>query len=269
MSRAASLTRPNRADSTDRDLAASRLFDELLSCDSAQQRDEIRTQLVELHLDLCDSLAGRYAGKGIERDDLVQVARIGLLQAINRYRPERGTFVGFAIPTITGELKRHFRDHGWTVRPPRRLQELRLRYLAVTDVATQEGLAAPSESELLRSLSIDRPTLAECQNLSAVYSPLSLDRTFSDEPDAEPAHRLASVDPDLDALPDRLSLRRAIAQLSPRQRAVLNWRFVEDNTQREIALRLGISQMQVSRILTQTLDDLRSGLSEDTEPLAS
>lgn len=258
--------RPRRTDDVERDLATRKLFEQLLHGESVTERKEARDRVFELHLDLADALAGRYARKGIDRDDLVQVARLGLLHAINRYRPERGSFVGFAIPTITGELKRHFRDHGWTVRPPRRLQELRLRYLAAQDEATQQGASTPRDQDLQDVLHIDRRTLSQCRNLSAAYSPLSLNRTFSDESDdSELTHRLWSVDEDLEMVPTRLSLRQAIARLSPRQRSILDWRFVEECTQREIALRLGISQMQVSRILAQIVADLRSWLSDDGE----
>jgi len=258
--------RTRRHDDTERDHCTRELFEQLLTSDCPSQRTEARDQILKLHLDLSDALAGRYARKGIDRDDLVQVARLGLLHAINRYRPDRGSFVGFAIPTITGELKRHFRDHGWTVRPPRRLQELRLRYLAAQDEATQQGSTTPPDGDLLKALQIDRRTLSQCRNLSAAYSPLSLDRTFSDESDdTELTHRLWSVDEDLELLPIRLSLRQAIARLSPRQRSILNWRFGEECTQREIATRLGISQMQVSRILTQIVTDLRVWLADDGE----
>ena len=139
--------RTRRHDDTERDHCTRELFEQLLTSDCPSQRTEARDQILKLHLDLSDALAGRYARKGIDRDDLVQVARLGLLHAINRYRPDRGSFVGFAIPTITGELKRHFRDHGWTVRPPRRLQELRLRYLAAQDEATQQGSTTPPDGE--------------------------------------------------------------------------------------------------------------------------
>lgn len=254
-----------------RERSTERLFRELMDAASSQaQRDSAREEILALHLDLCDSLAGRYATRGIERDDLVQVARLGLLNAIDRYRPERGNFVGFAIPTITGELKRHFRDHGWAVRPPRRLQELRVRYLCAEDEATQAGLGTPAEGELLDALQVDSRTLAECRNLGAAYSPLSLDRPVGDAPGAAGlGQRLWAMDDDLESLPDRLSLRQAMAGLTPRQRLIVEWRFAEECTQREIADRLGISQMQVSRLIAQVVAQLRASLDVTTEPLAS
>jgi RNA polymerase sigma-B factor len=257
--------RPSRH--VERDLKAVTLFEQLAKAVPCE-RQALRNRILELHLDLCDALAAHYAGKGIERDDLVQVARLGLVHAINRYHPERGSFVGFAIPTINGELKRYFRDHGWAVRPPRRLQEVRLRYLAAQEAASHDGIAAPCESDLLASLQCDRRTLAECQNLSAAYSPLSLDRGGSDESDdAELTHLVATVDENLEFLAVRLSLQRAIAALSPRRRTILHWRFVEECTQREIADRLSISQMQVSRILGQIIDELRARLNDHDEQL--
>lgn len=252
----------------ERELVTDQLFTELADADPARG-DEIREELLSLHLEVCDALASRYARRGIDRDDLVQVARLGLLHAITRYHPERGNFLAFAVPTITGELKRHFRDHGWTVRPPRRLQEMRIRYIATEDQATQAGHGAASDDDLREALHVDARTLAECRNLGAAYAPLSLDRAVGDDPHASLGQRLSTIDEDLESVPDRLSLQRAMASLTPRQRAIVQWRFADEYTQRQIAERLGVSQMQVSRLLTQILAQLRDSLDADPEPLAS
>lgn len=192
-------------------------------------------ELVLDHLDLCEALARRYANRGIDLDDLVQVARVGLVCAAQRFRPEAGAFVPYAVATITGEIKRHFRS-SWMVRPPRRLQE-------------QRSDEAPHEQR-------------ETDALSA-FRPVSLDSsTVGDE-----AHvvELPVTDHDLELLPDLLTLHSAVDRLDTVERQVLRLRFVDDLPQSEIGRRLGVSQMQVSRILSRVL----AGLREEMEPAAA
>ena len=251
-------------DDRERDNEVNELFEVRRAAPAEADRIAARDRILELHLDLCDALANRYARRGIDRDDLVQVARIGLLYAIDRYQPSRGTFVGFAVPTITGELKRYFRDHGWAVRPPRSMQELRQRFLDAENEAVQQGQATPADSELLESLQVDQRTLGECRNLNAAYSPLSLDVRVGEGADDLASH-LGMLDHEVEMLPVWMSLQRAVARLGERDHSILHWRFVEECTQHEIAERLGVSQMQVSRILTQIIAKLRDML--DVSPL--
>lgn len=225
-------------------------------CDTVRER--LFEEIVLLNLDLCESLARRYANRGVDLDDLLQVARAGLVCAVRRYRPELPNFTAYAVPTITGELKRHFRDHGWVVRPPRRLQELRARAVATRREAEQQLQGSVSTAELSGLLGVAAPDVAECEHLG--FRPLSLESS-PDGADAFPlAERLASEDRDLELLPDLLSLREAVARLGERDLAILRWRFVDECTQAEIGRRLGVSQMQVSRLIGRLLAELRARL---------
>ena len=218
------------------------------------------TALVEGHLGLADSLARQYAHRGVDLDDLVQVARLGLLLAAVRFRPECGeSFPAFAVPTIRGELKRHFRDHGWMVRPPRRVQELRARARSARQDLEQRCGHAPSTAELAEELHVDPTALEECASADTSYSPLSLDATTANH-DAPLAERLGAEASELEGLADVLTLRRELRHLTPRERRIVSWRFADGLTQSEIGERLGVSQMQVSRILSGILARLRSAL---------
>jgi len=243
------------------------LFITLSQATSPEERKRITTELVELNLPLCDALATRYLGRGVEFDDLVQVARTALWIAIQRFRPDEGrSLASYAVPTITGELKRHFRDHCWVVRPPRPIQELGSRTTRATDDLEQASGRHVSVQEIGDALGFDAKQVTECLIARAGYRPLSLDATTDDS--ASLGSLLSNGEDIASDLTDRIALRRALAQLSPRDRQVLAWRFDEDCTQSEIAERLGLSQMQVSRILRRILDSTRE-LLEPAEPLAS
>ena len=192
-------------------------------------------ELVLDHLDLCEALARRYANRGIDLDDLIQVARVGLVCAAQRFRPEAGAFVPYAVATITGEIKRHFRS-SWMVRPPRRLQEQR----------SDDAPHAQRETDAL-----------------SAFRPVSLDSTTAG--DEAHAVELPVTDHDLELLPDLLTLHSAVDRLDSVERQVLRMRFVDDLAQSEIGRRLGVSQMQVSRILSRVL----AGLREEMEPAAA
>lgn len=224
------------------------------------ERASLVEEAVRDHLPLADALARQYAHRGIELDDLVQVARLGLLLAIERFQPEAGTpFEAFAVPTIKGEIKRYFRDHGWVVRPPRRIQELRARMRSARDSLEQQGGHAPTTAELARELDVDADDLAECAAADNSFTPLSLDATFGGQ-DTPLVERLESAVSGVDSVADVLALRRELGRLRPRQLRVLRWRFADGLTQCEIGALLGVSQMQVSRILSATLAQLRIAL---------
>lgn len=242
-----------------REKKTQQLFREIGACRSPHVRQDLLAEVVETNLDLCESLARRYANRGLEQDDLVQVASESLVSAVQRYQPDKGEFAAFAIPTITGGLKRYFRDFGWVVRPPRRVQELRARTAALRGEAEQSRQATLSLAELSEEMGVDQRQLAECEGIGLSYRPLSLDAPASGT-DATLGQHLASEDRDLEALPDILSVREAVSQLSRRDRLVLRWRFADGDTQSQIAERLGVSQMQVSRILSRILDTMRSML---------
>jgi RNA polymerase sigma-B factor len=252
---------------TRREELTRQLFAQLQDAVSDDERETITTQLVEINLPLGDALAARYLGRGVDFDDLQQVARTALWVAIGRFRPAEGrSFVSFAVPTITGELKRYFRDHCWVVRPPRQIQDLRVVTARAREDLEQSTGRAVTTQEIGDHLGIDQKQVAECLIARAGYRPLSLDAPTSNESSTLGAS--LSTDGDIAAeLTDRLALRRALSQLSPRDQQVLVWRFDEECTQSEIAVRLGLSQMQVSRIIRRILDTTRD-LLEPAAPLA-
>lgn len=218
-------------------------------------RQALLEQIVAEYITLADALARRYAHRGIELDDLKQVARLALVKAAHRYRPGSSGFPAFAVPTITGELKRHFRDHGWMVRPPRRLQELRVVVSQHDSIeSARAGQSSRDSSDLV---GISDAELAEVRSLTWSYRPQSLDAARSNGDKVTLGDGLGGTDRRLEELPALLTLRAAVARLSQRDRTIVRWRFVEECTQAEIGDRLGISQMQVSRILTRILSRLR------------
>ena len=243
----------------------SRLFTERDACTVALERAALEESLVRLHLALADGIASRYAGRGLERDDLVQVARLGLLKAVHRFRVDRGVaFPAFASPTITGEVKRHFRDHGWAVRPPRRLQELHARVGPTSRDLEQRLHRPPSQEELAHALEVEPAELERALEAASGFTALSIDhRPGDDAPSLE--QQLPAEDDGIGHVEDRVALRSAIRSLTARERYVVSLRFDEDLTQSQIAQRLGVSQMQVSRILTKLLAHLR----EELEPVVT
>jgi RNA polymerase sigma-B factor len=255
-------------DVTAREQRTESLLATLAEAATESEREAITAELVELNLGLCDALAHRYANRGADRDDLIQVARLALFMAVRRYRPEAGrSFAAFAVPTITGELKRYFRDHCWVVRPPRRIQELRARVSRQGQYLEQSLGRSATTAELVEELEVDEGLLRESRVADGSFRPWSLDAPFDAEADTTLASTLADDDEAIDRLTDRLALQRALAGISGRDRQVLRWRFEEGCTQGEIGRRLGISQMQVSRIIRRILEQARRALTAP-EPLA-
>lgn len=243
------------------------LFETLSEATTPQERERITTEIFELNLPLGDALATRYIGRGVDFDDLVQVARTALWIAIQRFRPsESRSLASYAVPTITGELKRYFRDHCWVVRPPRQIQDLGSLTSRTTEGLEQSTGRKVTVREIGDALGVDEKQVAESIIARAGYRPLSLDATTGDS--ASVGSFLAADEDLAGELTERLALRRALDELSERDRQVLVWRFEEDCTQSEIAARLGLSQMQVSRIIRRILDTTREML-EPAERLAS
>lgn len=233
----------------------------------AGRRAALVERIVVRTIPLADSFALRYSGRGIETDDLVQVARTALVKAVHRYRPGTGSgFAAFAAPTVSGEIKRWFRDQGWAVRPPRRVQELRAS-LVVEEERMRHLLARdPGDAELAAVLGVTAADVAEARMCSAGYHAASLDAPTAGGTSVG-EHFLAS-DSLAETIEVRDALHRSLALLTDRQRMVLGLRYVEELTQSEIGERIGVSQMQVSRILRGILEVLRSRLlTEDVEPM--
>ncbi len=242
------------------------LFAELATLDKDDpRRERLREILVEEHLPLVRHFARRFSNRGEPFDDLLQVGTLGLIAAIDRFDPSRGVeFLSFAVPTITGEIKRHFRDQGWSVRVPRRLQELHLSLNAAVGELAQKNGRAPTPSELAEHLGIPRAEVLEGLAVANAYRSSSLDERLSGEDDSPTlAATLGEEDAALEGVEYRESLQPLLATIPARERRILILRFFGNMTQSQIAADIGISQMHVSRLLSQTLAKLREGLLKD------
>ncbi len=240
------------------------MFRELASLDAdSPDFQRHRDKIVERCLPLADHIARRFEGRGEPRDDLVQVARVGLVNAVKRFDVETGSdFVSFAVPTIMGEVRRHFRDNSWSVKVPRRLKELHLRLGAATADLSQRLGRAPTATELAQELEMDRVEVIEGLVAGSSYNTLSIDSGggSGDEEARAIADTLGDVDDSLERIENREALRPLLEGLPERERTVLVLRFFDSMTQTQIAERVGISQMHVSRLLAKSLARLRDEL---------
>jgi RNA polymerase sigma-B factor len=229
------------------------------------ERRPIRDELVELHLPLVEYLARRFRNRGEPLDDLVQVATIGLIKSVDRFDLERGVeFSTYATPTIVGEIKRHFRDKGWAIRVPRRLQELKLSLNKATAELSQRNGRAPTVAELAVHLELTEEDVLEGLESANAYSAISLDAPdVADEGSTAVSDSLGALDEALEGVVYRESLKPLLEALPPREKNILMLRFFANMTQSQIAADLGISQMHVSRLLAKTLAQLREDLLVD------
>ncbi len=242
------------------------LFSQLRADDvSEAERARLRDELVRLHLPLVEHFARRFLNRGEPFDDLLQVGTIGLIKAIDRFDTERGVeFSTYATPTIVGEIKRHFRDRGWAIRVPRRLQELRLAITTATAELTQEHGRSPTVSELARVIGVSDEEMLEGLESSNAYSTLSLDAPDSSEDSAlSMIDVIGSDDVALEHVEDRETIKPLLEALDPREKHILTLRFFRGMTQSQIAAEIGISQMHVSRLLARTLQRLRDDLAAE------
>lgn len=228
------------------------------------QRQQLIDQAVLANLPAADALARRYHSRSVPLDDLIQVARLSLVTAANRFDPEHGSnFLAYASPTITGDLRKYFRDHGWSIRPPRRVQEAHLKArIAVVELAQSLG-REPLASEIAEAIEVDEATVVQAQIAGEGYASLSLDFPTSVEDDETLGDTLGCIDAEFARAELRLMLRPLLATLAERDRKVLSLRYLDGMTQQEVGEEIGISQMQVSRILSRILDELRRGLGID------
>jgi RNA polymerase sigma-B factor len=224
------------------------------------ERRAARDELVELNLPLVHHCARRFGSRGEPHEDLVQVGTIGLINAIDRFDPERGVeFSTYATPTILGEIKRHFRDKGWAVRVPRRLQELRLQINAVSGDLAQKLGRSPTPREISEAIGRPVEEVLEALESGQAYSTASLDAGSDDDDGASGLlNTLGTEDDNLALVEIRESLRPLLEGLEPREKRILLLRFFKNMTQSQIAADLGISQMHVSRLLNRTLERLRT-----------
>ncbi|MBU3065999.1 RNA polymerase sigma factor SigF [Nocardia sp. NEAU-G5] len=224
------------------------------------QREAARSEIIRLCLPLADHIARRFIGRGEGYDDLHQVARLGLVLAVDRYDVSRRTsFLSFAIPTMMGEVRRYFRDGTWATRVPRRLKELRMRLGPATERLAQKLQRMPTARELSTELDTDIIEITQAMVASNAYRSGSLDEVVADDDNdnCPAAAHLGVEEPCYELTEDAMAVRPLIAELPARERRILIMRFFESKTQTQIARAMNISQMQVSRILMQTLRQLR------------
>jgi RNA polymerase sigma-B factor len=231
--------------------------------DGSPQARALRDELTEMHLPLVRYLARRFADRHIPLDDLVQVGCIGLIKAVDRFDIERGVeFASYATPTILGEIRRHFRDHGWLVHVPRRAQELQATVARARSELSQELHRAPTVAELAQRTGVSDDQIVEVLDIAHGYTGVPIDVLTDPSTGSEKAV-LAFNDMGLDAVEMRAVLRPALESLSEREQLVLLLRFVAGKTQTEIADIVGVSQMQVSRLIARSLSELRDRLQPD------
>jgi RNA polymerase sigma-B factor len=217
-------------------------------------------RLVEDHLDVATTMAARYRNRGIDLDDLQQVALLGLTKAAHRFDPDLGhDFMSFAVPTIRGELRRHFRDLGWVVRPPRRVQELQARISSAQSQLEQALGRSPRPSEVASHLGVSLDDVVEALSADGCFTPTSLD-TPLDDVTTTIGDMIGEEDTTVEAVEAKVVLEPLIAELPARERRILFMRFYEERSQQDIADAVGLTQAQVSRILARLLTQLRSSL---------
>ncbi|CAN5567772.1 N/A [soil metagenome] len=220
----------------------------------------VRDELIEAHLRLAEHLARRFNNRGVALDDLIQVASLGLVKAVERFDPERGLeFSTFATPTIVGELKRHFRDKGWAVRVPRRVQELHVEINSLVNELTQQLGRSPTVSELAGHARTSEEEVLEAMEAGQAYRSTSIDapRRGDEDDGRDLANQLGDIDTNMFDAENRMLISRLIQSLPSREQLMVHLRFFEGMTQSQIAERLGISQMHVSRLLSKSLRILR------------
>ncbi|MGQ4383926.1 RNA polymerase sigma factor SigF [Streptomyces sp. SAS_270] len=241
-------------------------FRQLAKLPPGQQRDTLREQIVEAWLPMSERLAGRFRSRGESFDDLRQVAALGLVKAVDRYDPERGNaFESYAVPTVTGEIKRHFRDHMWTLHVPRRVQDLRNRVrFAAQDLSQTVSGRRPTVAEIAKHANMSEEDVKVGLEALESFTALSLDAELPGSEDGYSlSDALGSPDPALDTVIDREAVKPKLRDLPERERDILYMRFFGDMTQSSIAEELGISQMHVSRLISRCCNRLREQVMRD------
>jgi RNA polymerase sigma-B factor len=234
-----------------------RLLDDIPQCEDATERQLRRRSVILEYLPVARSIAARYAGRGVERSDLDQLAFVGLIKAVRRWLPGRSEdFLQFAVPTIVGEIKRYFRDHSWTVRPPRRVQELRASLNEAEQAYWQRHGGRPSDADLASEVGVEPSDVAEARGATALCRPPSLDEVHGSGWTI--AQTCGADDPEMTKVEDRVAVARMLATLTERERQVVQMRFGNGWSQGRIGREIGVSQMQVSRWLRAIATKLRA-----------
>jgi RNA polymerase sigma-B factor len=242
------------------------LFEQAVRTSEPAEVERLHEEIVVLNLGVADALAARYARRGLDLDDLSQVARLALVRVVPQFRPEFGRdFLAYAVPSIVGALRKHFRDTGWTVRPPRRVQEAHQQITRCRPELFQRLGREPTVAEVAEETGIDHETVLEAIEVGDCYAPASLDRQVrrgTDESESTLGHFLGGADVEFDRCEARVVLEPLIAALSPRDRRVIELRFFEGLTQSEVGAQIGVTQMQVSRIQSRILAAMRAALGD-------
>ncbi|MPY78467.1 MAG: SigB/SigF/SigG family RNA polymerase sigma factor [Actinophytocola sp.] len=239
------------------------LFDELAALDEDDlRREAIRDELVRGYLPLAEHIAHRFAGRGTPKEDLVQVATVGLINAVDRFKPDKGSdFLSYAVPTVMGEVRRHFRDASWAMRVPRRLKELHLSVSGASTRLAQQLGRAPTPAEIAKHLGISKDEVYEGLEAGQAYHASSLDESLGNDGEGMPlGEAIGEQDAGIEGVENHEALEPLIRELPQRERHIIALRFYYNLTQTQIAERVGISQMHVSRLLSRTLAKLRHGL---------
>jgi RNA polymerase sigma-B factor len=244
-----------------------RLHERYLQTTDPEERDRLRERLVAGYEGLVHFLARRFQNRGEPLEDIVQVGFLGLIKAIDRFDPSLGNeFTTFATPTILGEIKRYFRDKGWAIRFPRRLQELYQQVVRVNEEMKNQLGRQPSMAEVAERLGVEQDDVLEAMEMSSAFTPVSIDSTTGGDDDEgrQLSEAVGGEDPNLDRVEMRQVLDRAMQHLNERERRIMIMRFFDEMSQAEVAKRLGISQMHVSRLQRAALEHLREILPSES-----
>jgi RNA polymerase sigma-B factor len=242
------------------------LRDAAVSHDDASRRATL-DRVVALNMRVAESIAARYRNRGVPQEDLTQVAYVGLVKAAHGFDPAGDhDFLSYAVPTIRGEVRRYFRDRAWSVRPPRRVQEMQARISAANEALWQTLGRSPRPSEVADHLGVEEEEVVEALAANGCFTPTSLDMPLSETESAVLGDVLPDEDGSVGAAEARAVLSSALTCLSDRDRRILYLRFFRQRTQSEIAAEIGVTQMQVSRLLTRILDDLRCAIGSQEAP---
>jgi RNA polymerase sigma-B factor len=245
----------------DRGATTARLLDELHHTDDEGEKAALRAEVVVLNMGVARAIAHRYRQRGLAEDDLVQAAYVGLVKAVNGFDPSHERdFLSYAVPTVTGEVKRYFRDFGWAVRPPRRVQELQGSIAKTSSEMTQKLGRSPRPSEVAARLGIDVEQVIEALAADGAFTPASLDVPVGEDGAATLGDLMPDEEVEFASAEARVVLGPAVRRLAARDRRILELRFFQGWTQEQIAQDIGVTQMQVSRLLSRILKDLRAEL---------
>lgn len=254
-----------RQDRSHRRIETARLLTEASEA-PPEVRERLHEEVIGLNLGVAREIARRYHGRGVGNEDLDQVACLGLVKAVRGFDPTHGSdFLSFAVPTMRGEIRRYFRDHGWTIRPPRSVQELQAK-ITIAEAELYQSLGrSPRPSELAQHLGVDLEQVLDSLAANGCFAPLSLDAPPA-EGESGPGERLGGLDPAFQVADLRASLAPLLNSLTPRERRIIELRFFAGRTQAEIGAEVGVTQMQVSRLLSRLLTRMRERL--EAEPAA-